>query len=141
MEMWDGQQTKEMAMCYSDDHRVRGGQLAGRECVLYNDDDSETVLPTRNEVCPTCEGEGTHVNPSVDSHGISAEEFAEDPDFADEYFRGMYDVACYECGGKRVVRVVDQEGCTPEEWIAWCAQQRDLADMDAEMAAERRCGA
>jgi hypothetical protein len=55
-------------------------------------------------VCGTCGGKGRHVNPSIDAdHGITAEEFADDPDFAEDYFGGVYDVTCHECGGKRVV--------------------------------------
>lgn len=55
------------------------------------------------EVCPTCEGHGKHVNPSIDSNGLTAEDFEEDPDFREEYMSGSYDVTCYQCGGKRVV--------------------------------------
>lgn len=48
-------------------------------------------------ICPICEGDGKYVNPSIDAGGISAETFADDPDFAEEYFSGMYDVACRIC--------------------------------------------
>ena len=62
------------------------------------------------EVCPHCEGRGTHVNRAVDGNGISAQEFADDPEFADAYFSGMYDVMCDTCNGKRVIAVpVDKE--------------------------------
>lgn len=67
--------------------------------------EEEREIPVKWELCPTCEGKGSHVNPSIDSHGISPEEFAEDPDFEIEYRRGFYDVPCYECGGRRVVPV------------------------------------
>lgn len=63
-------------------------------------------------VCPTCEGAGKHVNPSIDAHGIGADEFNEDPDFADAYFSGAYDVACVECKGLRVVPGCAVEDCT-----------------------------
>lgn len=53
----------------------------------------------RWKVCETCDGRGTHVNPSIDAHGISSEDFDEDPDFREEYMSGMYDVPCYECSG------------------------------------------
>jgi hypothetical protein len=68
-------------------------------------------------VCPTCEGEGKHVNPSIDSHGISREEFDEDPDFEEAYFSGAYDVTCVECKGQRVVPGCEVEGC-PEPALA-----------------------
>lgn len=61
------------------------------------------LLPGTNRVCPRCAGVGRHVNPAIDSHGISPEEFEEDPDFAEGYFSGRYDVPCEECAGERVV--------------------------------------
>lgn len=85
--------------------------------VLIENEDGEELsvtVPIKFEVCPTCRGRGSHVNPSIDSHGISREEFDTDPDFCRDYMRGVYDVNCYECGGKRVVPVLDEEGCSPE---------------------------
>jgi len=58
-------------------------------------------------VCELCGGTGKHVDPGIDSHGLSREDFNEDPDFADAYFSGQYDVTCYECKGKRVVPELD----------------------------------
>ncbi len=60
------------------------------------------------EVCPTCHGRGHHVNPSIDAHGLTSEDFAEDPDFAEAYFSGFYDETCRECNGKRVVPMPDE---------------------------------
>lgn len=54
-------------------------------------------------VCPGCGGEGKTVNPNVDAHGLSADDFRDDPDFAADYFSGLYDVACGACGGLRVI--------------------------------------
>lgn len=51
-------------------------------------------------ICPTCNGEGKYVNPNIDSNGLSAEDFADDPDFAESYFKGDYDVSCRTCGGR-----------------------------------------
>ena len=64
----------------------------------------------RFEVCPTCEGKGSHVNPSIDSHGITGEEWDRDWSYEDRenYMTGFYDVDCYECHGKRVVPVPDE---------------------------------
>ena len=61
------------------------------------------------EVCGTCEGRGKHVNPSIDAHGLTREDFDEDPDFAESYFRGDYDMPCNECHGRRVVPVPTSE--------------------------------
>lgn len=74
---------------------------------IENADGDELELPAHFEVCPRCEGEGTHVNPNIDGNGLSAEDFAEDPDFAEDYMAGTYDVPCEECGGQRVLAVVD----------------------------------
>ena len=82
---------------------------------IYEDDEAEFTVPAKYDVCGTCDGKGSHVNPSIDAHGISPEEFAEDPDFREDYFGGAYDVACNECRGKRVVPVADEGLMTPEE--------------------------
>jgi hypothetical protein len=54
-------------------------------------------------VCPVCRGEGKTVNPDIDSHGLTFEDFAEDPDFAESYRQGVYDITCRGCDGLRVV--------------------------------------
>src|SRR5512146_1402066 len=69
------------------------------------EDEEEREIPVEFQMCDLCEGKGKHVNPGVDQHGISPEEFAEDPDFYEDYRSGVYDVACYKCGGRRVVPV------------------------------------
>jgi hypothetical protein len=54
--------------------------------------------------CHTCSGRGFYVNPSIDSHGMSMEEFRElGQEFKEEYKSGFYDVACEHCKGDRVV--------------------------------------
>ena len=67
--------------------------------------DPEQPVRVRFEVCPVCDGRGKHVNPSIDAHGLSREDFDEDPDFAESYFRGDYDTRCNLCGGEKVVPV------------------------------------
>lgn len=62
------------------------------------------------ELCDLCNGKGTHVNPSIDSHGLSAEDFAADPDFEEMYFSGGHDVRCALCHGDRVVPVLVDDG-------------------------------
>jgi hypothetical protein len=79
-------------------------------------DDYEDLfaVPVRFEVCETCDGKGTYVNPSVDSHGISAEEWNDwDDDEREMYHRGDYDVVCATCGGKRVEPVPDYDHMEP----------------------------
>lgn len=55
-------------------------------------------------ICPACEGDGHCVNPNIDAHGLTAEDFAEDPDFAEDYFSGVYDVQCRACEGLGKIR-------------------------------------
>lgn len=78
----------------------------------YEDEDDgdfeeDVEFPMKFEVCPLCHGKGKHVNPSIDAHGISREEFADDPDFMEDYLSGYYDVDCYECDGHNVVPEID----------------------------------
>lgn len=103
-------------------------------------DGSDIVLPATFEVCETCDGRGSHVNPSIDSHGISPEEFAEDPDFAEDYFSGVHDVGCAECGGKRVVLAVDRERADPAHLKAWDDAVEYHHHAAAQEAYERRMG-
>lgn len=55
-------------------------------------------------ICVACDGEGTCVNPNIDANGLTAEDFAEDPDFAESYFDGDYDVRCAACAGRGSIR-------------------------------------
>jgi len=114
--------------------------------ITFEDDDGEEhALPARFEVCDRCEGHGMHLSPSIGEHAYSAEEFAEsyDEDEAAEYFTrgGMYDVTCLDCGGARVVAVVDETACPPALLAAFLARQEEDAEWARESAAERRMGA
>ena len=75
---------------------------------FLDEEDEEHTVHLEYEVCGTCSGKGNHVNPSIDAHGITPEEFAEDPGFREDYFSGVYDVTCYECKGQRVVLTVNE---------------------------------
>ena len=55
-------------------------------------------VPFTYGVCPLCDGKGSHVNPSIDSNGLTAEDFNEDPDFAENYFSGIPG-PCGSCDG------------------------------------------
>jgi hypothetical protein len=110
---------------------------------LYNEDteeDEEVEFPARYEVCGLCDGHGKHVNPSIDAHGISAEEFYEDPDFREEYFAGTYDVACYRCHGDRVEPVVDETRCDKDKIKRLHDHMKARADEARERYYERRMG-
>jgi len=105
-----------------------------------DEDDVEYIDATvevKFVVCDTCQGRGSHVNPSIDAHGLTGADFAEDPDFAEEYFSGAYDQPCNECGGASTVPI-------PRDETIWKAIQdkwRDDAEYRAEVEAERRMGA
>jgi len=77
------------------------------EAIREEDEWYEMRIPAEYEVCGTCDGKGKHVNPSIDSQGLSREDFDDDPDFEEDYFAGKYDVTCNECNGKRVSPVVN----------------------------------
>ncbi len=77
---------------------------------LIDPEDGCVTLRMEFVVCPTCNGKGKHVNPSIDAHGITAEEWDRDWSYEDRenYMSGVYDVQCYECNGRRVVPEVDK---------------------------------
>lgn len=113
----------------------------GRFIVWVDDEDVEHHLLCKWEVCGTCRGNGKHVNPSIDASGLTAEDFHEDPDFAEMYVRGDYDVICNECDGLRVVPVLDVEN-NPKELVEKYHQYReDEYRWARESAAERAMGA
>lgn len=81
------------------------------------DFEDEIELPATWDICSRCDGEGSHVNPSIDGNGISAEEFM-GPDWDDDeremYFSGGYDVACEAGCTNGKVLVPDEDACTQE---------------------------
>lgn len=103
--------------------------------------DEERELPWRWGVCPVCEGKGSHVNPAIDCNGLTADDFAEDPDFAEDYFSGRYDMPCNGCGGRTTVPVLDEEQCTDDELQAWREQLHAEDEDRRAFLAELRAGA
>jgi len=137
---------------YYNDRRVRASErwytsfderLMLAQVLLFDDDgnDEEHDIPVRFKVCGTCNGKGMHVNPSVDCNGLTADDFDEDPDFREEYCAGRYDVTCYECEGRRVNPVIDEERVDPDILKAIHSQWQSQAESRAERDAERRMGA
>jgi hypothetical protein len=105
------------------------------------DADIEYDVPVTFQVCDTCNGKGSHVNPSIDCNGLSREDFDEDPDFAEAYFEGQYDVPCYGCGGKRVTPEIDQDRIDPKVKGLLEEKEQCQREMRACEDAERRMGA
>ena len=123
---------------------LHGGAKDHYDFEIY-DDDGEVVevvkVPYRMEVCDLCHGEGKHINPAIDANGIEGRRFAEDPEFAEAYFGGAYDVVCYECHGRNVVRVPNVEALGDEHKEAWYARIEDERDDRLMREAEMRMGA
>ena len=87
-------------------------------------------------ICNICDGKGKYVNPSIDSQGIIAEEFNEDPDFKVNYMSGVYDVTCELCKGRNGIPwPVDVE--IQKKVQNWCLEQGSYR---SECEAERRMG-
>ena len=128
---------------YSRDRRTQAAPA--KTVTIYGVDEGEAdrviELPTTWAVCSVCNGEGKHVNPSIDAGGISAEQFHDDPDFAEDYFGGSYDVTCYRCNGRTTEAVVDWSGVDPDIVEAYDEQCRIDAELEAEHQAEIRMGA
>lgn len=109
---------------------------------VYDEEDDcswEETVHMRFAVCGTCEGRGTHVNPNIDRGGIPGSAFAEDPDFAEDYWSGRYDVTCFECEGARVVPVPSKNN-DPSVLARISDMIEGHHEMLSEMAAERRMG-
>jgi len=107
---------------------------------VEDEDGNEIEIPGRFEVCNRCDGKGTHVNPSIDGHGLSREDFDEDPQFEEDYFAGVYDIKCLECKGLRVVLVINEHLATEEQKEAYQAELDADYDDRREREAELRWG-
>lgn len=105
----------------------------------YGDIETMVTLPAKYEVCSRCKGRGVHDHPSF--NGLTAEDFAEDPDLRENYFAGVYDVACERCGGLRVELVPDITRMTHEEsadynaWFDQRAEERRLERVERRLLA------
>jgi len=99
------------------------------------------TLPLTMEVCPTCNGRGTHGNPAIDAGGYS-----DDGDDCDEYgenryFSGFYDMVCQTCHGRNVVAVIDRHMADMDTLKVWDKKCEDDEEYEAMCRAERRMGA
>lgn len=112
------------------------------EYTMVNDDDEEVTheCPAVYAVCHRCQGRGTHVNPAVDGHGISPDEFAEDPSFEEEYFNGTYDIQCLQCKGERVTLVPDENSKDQDALKKYKEWERNQARLAREFAHEVEMG-
>jgi hypothetical protein len=102
---------------------------------------SEIEIPFVWAVCDLCRGKGSHVNPSIDCNGLTGEDFDEDPDFAESYMRGDYDVQCGQCNGRRVVPELNPTTADQKAALdVLDEQEADDAAYERECRAERAAG-
>lgn len=106
----------------------------------------EVRLPSKRDMCPTCEGEGTTVFGRMrgDAAVFTQEDFEEDPDLAENLENGVYDKECPHCKGTRVVDTVDEERLekeNPELFKQWRYHVESLEEMKRIEDMERRSGA
>jgi hypothetical protein len=100
--------------------------------------ETECTVPAKHEVCPRCDGTGSHTNPSIDGNGITASEMDEaGDDFREDYLSGVYDVRCEQCRGLRVVLAPNLDAASPAQRDAWEAHQRVQAEIDRDDYSER----
>ena len=108
----------------------------------YTDDDDEVeetlTLPARMEVCDLCDGTGKVVNPSIDAGGLTQDDFDRDPDFAEEYFSGAYDIGCGQCNGSNVIPVVNEAALDDEQKKKYYQFLEQESFEAAEREADRR---
>ena len=98
------------------------------------------IIPSTVKVCFTCQGRGSHVNPDIDSHGITADEMSElGEDFQESYFSGVYDVDCTQCKGNKVIAVVNHEACNIRQ-LALVEEQQSYIDQENEERYHRSRG-
>lgn len=107
------------------------------ECFTDNHGRAPDIRFTR-EVCGECGGRGAHV-----LHGHAFTESERDEmgeewyDFVEEAQAGVYDTECHTCHGNRVVDE-PRGGSDIDHWSEWVRDMHDLAALEA---AERRMGA
>lgn len=114
---------------------------------LYNENDEPVVLyvVTRREVCPECNGYGTHTARHLDDSRL-VDDMVEDGDDEglESYYNGGYDVTCQHCKGERVIDSIDWNLFRekyPNEYLA-INEYHEQARQDAAYAAQERraCG-
>jgi hypothetical protein len=102
-------------------------------------DPVEFVLPAKFDVCPRCEGHGSHTNPSIDGNGITSDEMEElGEDFREDYMRGVYDVTCSLCHGEKVVPVPHVARWSFAQKRAFVQHRRDEIEYQRDYDSERR---
>jgi hypothetical protein len=112
---------------------------------VYNeelDDYEDKEVNAQWIICRKCQGEGKIVNPAIDGNGLSAEDFAQNPDFKEDYMNGVYDIPCPECSGSGKILEPDPIGEEQEKLVElWLENRREVAEMRQQEEQERKYGA
>jgi hypothetical protein len=105
---------------------------------VYDDEGEEIALPLKWEICGTCEGKGTSC---AYLGAFTSDDFANDPDFAEDYMAGGYDRQCDECGGSGKVQHINYDALSSELRKRVDDAADDERAYRAEVEMERRMGA
>ena len=101
-------------------------------------DIGDATYPAKYEVCPTCKGQGTS---SAYLGAFTSDDMYElGPEFQQDYMEGLYDKECPECNGRTTVLVVDENRLTEQERDEVDRFYREMNNLKAMEAAERRMG-
>jgi len=142
---------------YFNDRRVRSqaerwwdeldrAKMQATVTVYYEDDEGDydnqmveetRMVPVTFEVCPTCYGRGTHVNPSIDASGLDPHDPDLDEEFWADYRSGAYNMPCYHCEGASTIPVC----ADPATLALIAAKVENERQYQAEVMAERMMGA
>lgn len=105
-------------------------------------EETEVSFPSKKEVCPECNGEGSVLREGLRGYAFSAEEFCEtfsEPEDQAEYFKrgGIYDETCPCCHGKNVIDVIDESALTAEQKADYELFQEQENERIADEACDR----
>ena len=105
-------------------------------------DIKECIVNTHFEVCPDCDGHGTHFRNDLDEN-LLVQGLCEDgdEDGLNAYHRGAFDEVCDTCHGQRVVDGYNENDVPKwaiKEMQEWDEEEADFAIVQE---AERRAGA
>jgi|SRR5262245_29036029 len=85
----------------------------------FVEEDTGVRPATEWAICEACRGDGA----STAYLGDVTNMIAEDPDFGEDYWRGVYDQPCDECGGTGKVRQLAEDDPAFEGWLDWLREE------------------
>jgi len=106
-----------------------------------DEDFIETTLSAKYEICTRCRGKGSHTNPSIDGHGISADEWngpGWDDESRDMYLSGGYNVGCEAACDNGKVLIIDLAALTTDQTKLVEEYLEGVDESEREAAYDRR---